>query len=212
MDVVEKMSTLADYGARWVLWLLLGLSVLAVAIVIERTIVLFRTRVDISQLREELQRLLDAGDSQRALDRLQGSPGVEARIARAGLACTDPDKADERMQAERELVRLELERGLTILGTLGNNAPFIGLLGTVIGIVRAFRALDATGVQVSASLMAEIGEALIATAVGLLVALPAVGAFNALQRMARSRLGHAELLRHEVLGHLKSQRTREGTP
>lgn len=205
MDVVEKMSTLADYGARWVLWLLLSLSVLAVAIVIERSIFLLRTRVDISKLRGELRQLLEAGNLHRAVVKLQGTNGVEARIAGAGLGCTDPKKADERMQAERELARLELERGLVVLGTLGNNAPFIGLLGTVIGIVRAFRALNATGVQVSASLMAEIGEALIATAVGLLVALPAVAAFNTLQRLVRSRLGHAELLRHEVLAHLESQ-------
>ena len=211
MDVVEKMSTLADYGARWVLWLLLGLSVLAVAIVIERGIVLLRKRIDISRLRQQLQRLLDSDNLESALALLRGIPGVEARIAGAGLACADPRKADERMQAERELARLELERGLAILGTLGNNAPFIGLLGTVIGIVRAFRALDAAGVQVSASLMAEIGEALIATAVGLLVALPAVAAFNALQRVVRSRLGHAELLRHEVLAYLKSQ-PKEDTP
>ena len=86
---------------------------------------------------------------------------------------------------------------------MGNNAPFIGLLGTVIGIVRAFRALEASASQVSAGLMAEIGEALIATAVGLLVALPAVAAFNAFQRVVRERLGQSDVLRHEVLSHLR---------
>ena len=211
MDVVEKMSTLADYGARWVLWLLLGLSVLAIAIVMERVVLLLRTRVDIASLRSALRQLLDADNPGRALARLQSSRAVEARVAGAGLTAIEPEKADERMQAERELVRLELERGLSLLGTLGNNAPFIGLLGTVIGIIRAFRALNESGVQVSAGLMAEIGEALIATAVGLLVALPAVAAFNALQRVVRLRLGHAELLRHEVLAHLKSQ-SREDRP
>jgi biopolymer transport protein ExbB len=107
------------------------------------------------------------------------------------------------MLGERELARLSLERRLAVLGTLGNNAPFIGLLGTVIGIVRAFRALESSQSQVSAGLMAEIGEALIATAIGLLVALPAVAAFNAFQRVVRSRLGQMDVMRHEVLSHVR---------
>ena len=97
-----------------------------------------------------------------------------------------------------------MERNLAFLGTLGNNAPFIGLLGTVIGIVRAFRELSESKGQMSAALMAEIGEALVATAVGLLVALPAIALFNLFQRTIRARLSRADALSGEVLAHLKS--------
>jgi biopolymer transport protein ExbB len=203
MDLATRMSSLADFGARWVLWLLFALSVIAIAIIIERAVLFFSSRDDVSKLRRELRRLLDAGDEKQARLRLEASPSYEARVAMAGLGSPDARGADERMLGEKELARLHLERRLAVLGTLGNNAPFIGLLGTVIGIVRAFRALEAAQAQVSAGLMAEIGEALIATAVGLLVALPAVAAFNAFQRVVRSRLGQADVLRHEVLSYVR---------
>jgi biopolymer transport protein ExbB len=203
MDLVTRMSSLADFGARWVLWLLFGLSVIAIAIIIERAVLFFSSRDDVARLRREIRRLLESGDEKKARARLEESPSYEARVAIAGLESGDAKTADERMLGEKELARLSLERRLAILGTLGNNAPFIGLLGTVIGIVRAFRALESAQAQVSAGLMAEIGEALIATAVGLLVALPAVAAFNALQRVVRSRLGQCDVLRHEVLSYLR---------
>ncbi|HEX6767022.1 MAG TPA: MotA/TolQ/ExbB proton channel family protein [Polyangiaceae bacterium] len=197
------MSSLADFGAKWVLWLLFALSVIAIAIIIERAVLFFSSRDDVARLRREVRRLLEAGDENKARSRLEASPSYEARVAIAGLESGDARAADERMLGEKELARLHLERRLAILGTLGNNAPFIGLLGTVIGIVRAFRALEAAQAQVSAGLMAEIGEALIATAIGLLVALPAVAAFNAFQRIVRSRLGQSDVLRHEVLAYLR---------
>ncbi|HVJ17464.1 MAG TPA: MotA/TolQ/ExbB proton channel family protein [Polyangiaceae bacterium] len=203
MDIVERISGLAGYGARWVMWLLVLLSIVAVAIIIERAVLFFSSRDDVVKLRAEIRRLLGAGEFRQALRCLEGSPSFEARIAAAGLECASADGADERMQSEQELARLDMERRLAVLGTLGNNAPFVGLLGTVIGIVRAFRELEQAGAQVSAGLMAEIGEALIATAIGLLVALPAVAAFNGFQRLVRSRLGQAEALRHEVLSYLK---------
>jgi biopolymer transport protein ExbB len=199
------MSSLADFGARWVLWLLFGLSVIAIAIIIERAVLFLSSRDDVSRLRRELRRLLDSGDPTKARQRLEESPSYEARVAIAGLDGGDAESADERMLGERELARLQLERRLAVLGTLGNNAPFIGLLGTVIGIVRAFRALESSQSQVSAGLMAEIGEALIATAIGLLVALPAVAAFNAFQRVVRSRMGQMDVMRHEVLSYVRRE-------
>ena len=125
-------------------------------------------------------------------------------MAAAGLDADGVASAEERMQGESELCKLSMEKNLALLGTLGNNAPFIGLRGTVIGIVRSFRALQSSNGQVSAGLMAEIGEALVATAIGLLVALPAVAAFNLFQRLIRARMGRATALAHEIIGFLKS--------
>ncbi|MCX7808518.1 MAG: MotA/TolQ/ExbB proton channel family protein, partial [Deltaproteobacteria bacterium] len=80
----------------------------------------------------------------------------------------------------------------------------VGLLGTVIGVIRAFHELNESKGQVSAGLMAEIGEALVATAIGLLVALPAVAAFNAAQRVIKARLTRAEAMSREVLAYMKA--------
>lgn len=204
MDIIERLLAISQYGSRWVLWILIGLSVAALAVVIERAVLFISSRDDTNRLRAELRRLLRDKDLELARRRLEESPSFEARIAAAGLEADGVAAAEERMQGESELCKLSMEKNLALLGTLGNNAPFIGLLGTVIGIVRSFRALQSSSGQVSAGLMAEIGEALVATAIGLLVALPAVAAFNLFQRVIRTRMGRATALSHEILAFMKA--------
>jgi biopolymer transport protein ExbB len=183
----------------------MGLSIAALAVVIERAVLFSSSREDATRLRAELRRLLRDNDWERARRRLQESPSFEARVAAAGLEAEGVASAEERMQGESELCRLSMEKNLALLGTLGNCAPFIGLLGTVIGIVRCFHALQSSNGRVSASLMAEIGEALVSTAIGLLVALPAVATFDLFQRLIRARMGGAAALAHEILAFRKAE-------
>jgi biopolymer transport protein ExbB len=204
MNIILALNSFANLGATWVMWLLVGLSVLGLGIVIERTIVYTSSRDDLGRLRRQLHAALDSGDLEVARNKLDESPSYEARIASAALGSADADSANERVAGATSLARLDMEKNLAFLGTVGNNAPFVGLLGTVIGIVRAFHALNASAGQVSAGLMVEIGEALTATAIGLLVALPAVAFFNLFQRIIRVRLSRAEALCHEIVAHLKS--------
>lgn len=204
MDIIERLLAISHYGSRWVLWLLIALSIAAMAVVIERAVLFLSSRDDTARLRAELRRLLRDKDLELARRRLQESPSFEARVAVAGLDAEGVASAEERMQGESELCKLSMEKNLALLGTLGNNAPFIGLLGTVIGIVRSFRELQSSSGQVSAGLMSEIGEALVATAIGLLVALPAVAAFNLFQRIIRARMGRANVLAHEILAFMKA--------
>jgi biopolymer transport protein ExbB len=207
---IEKISRIASYGSTWVLWVLVVASVIGLAIVLERAVVFLSSRDNLGRLRRELRAFLAEGDVEGARRRLDASPSFEAAIARSGLDAEGTESAQERILAEREVARLTLERHLGFLGTLGSNAPFIGLLGTVIGVVRAFRELSASTGQVTAGLLSEIGEALIATAIGILVALPAIAFFNLFQRAIRSRMGQSEALGHEVLAHLKAQAVRGG--
>jgi biopolymer transport protein ExbB len=139
------------------------------------------------------------------------SRSAEAAVVAAGLRQLNrgPEAAEEAMASATALQRLRLERRLAFLGTLGNNAPFVGLLGTVIGIVQAFDSLQSAGAGGSgagAEVMGAIAEALVATAIGLAVAIPAVAAFNYFQRRIKSTLGNAEALRHIVLSYLKARR------
>jgi biopolymer transport protein ExbB len=207
MNLVERITHLANYGASWVLWLLVALSILAVSIMIERAVLLASARDNVIRLRREIRALLERGDLRAARRRLEQSPSIEARVALAGLDAPTAGSAEERIRGETQLARVAMERHLGLLGTLGSNAPFVGLLGTVIGIVRAFRELSASKGQVSAALLAEIGEALVATAIGLLVALPAIAAFNAFQRTIRERLARADALGHEILAYFKAGTT-----
>lgn len=205
MDISVRLGTLTEHGPEWVLWLLVALSVAAIAVVIERAILFASSRDNVLELRGDLRRLLNSGELEGARRRLEESPCYEARIASAGLDSDGTHSAEERMRSETELARLSMEKNLALLGTLGNNAPFVGLLGTVIGIVRAFRELDRAGGQVSSGLMAEIGEALTATAVGLLVALPAVAFYNLYHRVIHARLGRAQALGSEILAFRKAE-------
>jgi biopolymer transport protein ExbB len=210
-DIQVKVSALAAYGTQWVLWLLVALSVIGVAIIIERAVLLLSSRDDIERLREEVRRALAKGERERALHRLEESTSFEARVARAALGADSIAAAEQRMAGEGQLARIQMEKHLAFLGTVASNAPFVGLLGTVIGIVRAFHQLGGSGAQVSAGLMAEIGEALIATAFGLLVALPAVAFFNLFQRAIRIRMARADALAREVLAYFGAERAAEGS-
>jgi biopolymer transport protein ExbB len=100
---------------------------------------------------------------------------------------------------------MKLERNLAFLGTLGNNAPFIGLFGTVLGIIRAFHELSGNQAGGVAVVMAGISDALVATAVGLLVAIPAVVGFNYFNRRVRQSLANVDALAHVVLAQLKGE-------
>ncbi len=205
-----KLRAFAGLGAGWVMWLLVGLSILVVAIAVERAVVLLLlASSNVSELRRNLSSALGRSDLAAARGHLVASRSIEARVLLAGLSALPrgPASVEERLASEAQLTRLALERRLSVLGTIGSNAPFVGLLGTVIGIIGAFRELDASGGQASTALMAQIGEALTATAVGLLVALPAVVSYNFFQRIVAARIGRAEALGRELMSFVYDSRT-----
>lgn len=211
--MIETMKNLMlRGGAGWVMWLLVGISVISLAIAIERSWVLVRRGGDVGPLAVELNRLLRAskiGDAQRLL---AASHCMEAIVAQAGLAESErgPKAAEQSMAAARGVERSRLEERLGFLGTVGSNAPFVGLLGTVIGVVGAFEELGATGMGSSAlapeKVMSAIAEALVATAMGLVVAIPAVAAFNYLQGRVTQTVERSETLGYVVLAYLEGRK------
>ena len=208
MNIQERLTAFAMLGAGWVMWLLVLLSVIILAIILERAWYLWKTRTNGSVLQEALRKKLDQRDFEGAEKLLSVSPSFEASIARAGLAGAsegNAEAAEERLRGAKVVAKSRMERNLAFVGTIGNNAPFVGLLGTVIGIIRAFQALHESQGQVSEGLMAEVGEALVATAIGLLVALPAVAAYNYFQRVIKGRLAWSDALGHDILAALKTK-------
>ena len=103
-----------------------------------------------------------------------------------------------------EAERLRYEKRIAFLGTLGNNAPFVGLFGTVLGIIRAFHDLAGNTMQGTQAVMSGIAEALVATGVGLLVALPAVATYNTFVRRVETSVAGSEATAHKILAHLKA--------
>jgi biopolymer transport protein ExbB len=201
----QRLLALTNLGAEWVLWLLLALSVASVGVMIERALFFAARRANDV---DELARRLLAGDLAGAASAVAGRRGLEAEVVRAAVehAGKGPGAVREVISGTLERTRLEYELRLAFLGTLGNNAPFIGLFGTVLGIVRAFFDLSLNPAAAGAgTVMAGIGEALVATAVGLFVALPAVVAYNLFQRGLRRATQRATSLGHAAVAHLEAR-------
>jgi biopolymer transport protein ExbB len=216
-SLIERVkSAMVGLGTGWILALMLILSIVSLAIMLERAWLYWSLRDDIDELMRDLGRLLRAGDLTEARRRLEASRSAEAAVVVAGLVEADHgvEAAQEAMDGASALQRLKLEKRLAFLGTLGNNAPFIGLLGTVIGIVAAFDELSKVKMAAAAgttqlapeAVMARISEALVATAIGILIAIPAVAAYNAFQRIVRGTVANTDALGHMLLAYLK------GTP
>ncbi|GMV42383.1 MAG: hypothetical protein AMXMBFR64_40990 [Myxococcales bacterium] len=187
--LVEILSKIALLGSEWVLYLLIGLSVLSLTAVLERWLFFRRNaRGAGDALRSRVRDALLRNEPGRVDGILAASPSVQGRVLRASWAWRRGGSKAVLDAIESELgkERPGIERSSTLLGTVGNNAPFIGLFGTVIGVIVAFHHLGGGGGKDAnmASVMSGIAEALIATGVGIFVAIPAVIAFNLVQRQA----------------------------
>lgn len=183
--LIEKLLKVALLGSSWVMYLLLMLSVVSIATMIERWVFFRRRSDDADELSEQLLKLLTRGDVEGAAKLLKRSRCVEAAALAPALRYLNasPAAVEDAVHAQWLRERRDLERGMTYLGTLGNNAPFIGLFGTVIGVIIAFQKLGTSqGAASMSSVMGGIAEALVATGVGLFVALPAVVAYNVVQK------------------------------
>ncbi len=209
MDIQAKLTAFAMMGATWVMWVLVGLSVGGLAVALDRAVYLIRTSDNVRRLKREILTFLKRGQVDAARQRLAQSRSFEARIVASTLESPEDGaaSAEERMAGATMVAKIQMERRLAFLGTLGANAPFIGLLGTVIGIIRAFAELNGAAGRVSQGLMTEVGEALVATAIGIMVAIPAVAFFNGFQRVIKTRLSRAEGFGREVMAFLKSERS-----
>jgi biopolymer transport protein ExbB len=189
-------------GAEWVMWLLIGISFLSIALIIERALY-FRSRRLTMDLNGDLQDLMQRGMYRDAMQLVADSRAPECQVIHAGLQqlMRGPQAMSEAMLSAKADVRPEMERSLGILGTIGNNAPFVGLLGTVLGVIKASADMQASPASESAAnaAMSGVFEALVATAVGLFVAIPAVVAFNYFQRTVKTKLTQIDSAAHLVL-------------
>ncbi len=185
-------------GSEWVMWLLLLLSIMSVAYIIERMRVLRSQESIGSKLWAEKIDVAMAAPNAKfdASNVADNYPCLEGRLAEMIKSKNDSRENIELMVRSfigRE--KLSLEKNLAFLGTVGSNAPFIGLFGTVLGIIKAFHdlggSMESGGAQ---SVSSGLSEALVATAVGLFVAIPAVIFFNYFQRKIKMIIGRAESL------------------
>ncbi len=207
MTLTDRFLSIANIGAEWVLWVLVILSIFSIAAMAERIAFFFRTRTSVEAMRKRLQDFLDLGEQKKAYEHFSKQSTMEATVLTVGLNGYDqgPTAAGELMAGTLSIERIRYERNLNFMATLGANAPFIGLFGTVLGIINAFAALDLTGgTEVDDRIMGALAEALIATGVGLLVAIPAVIAFNLFKGRVKRSVANTDKLARTLVAHLSA--------
>jgi biopolymer transport protein ExbB/TolQ len=213
--LTQLFLKVAYVGSEWVLWLLLIVNFISVATIVDRILYYRRTKVDGDDLGNKLDQFLRAGDLRGAWTLVSESEAIECVVVAAGLAALarGSQACGEAMLSAKARIKPLLESRLNILGTVGSNAPYVGLLGTVLGIIKAAHDLTAGGEGANPNaVMAGVFEALIATAFGLFVAIPAVITFNIFQRKVRQTLAQTDALAHQVLASIRYDRRPAGSP
>lgn len=174
--------------SSFTLVILIGCSILSFTYMVERWLFFRRAEVNVDGVLSHVKKLIDAGQMPQAQAYCQKNPAAVAQVIYYGLLHLSRPRKDieELLQTKRLEERLKLEHSLGILGTLGNISPFVGLFGTVVGIIKAFQDLALSGSGGPSVVAAGIAEALVATAGGLLVAIPAVIAYNYFMRRVKT--------------------------
>lgn len=186
-----------------ILGLLLALGAACVLLFIWRWRAVGNARAAMAEWRDRLAENLseELGRNDQAGKPAPGEAGVADRFIRLGLdhGYLCPEALEKVLDTQMTRERHLLERGAQFLGTVGANAPFLGLTGTVLGILSAFRRMASQGGSGGVEVMSAIAGALIATAVGLLVAIPAVVLYNVLKARVRRTLDSLAELRSLLL-------------
>lgn len=185
---IFQFSQTADEG---ILVFLLFLSVVSIGLILERFFALSRTKKDSKRIQARIELALQTynlEDIENIAQEVQTLEGRALSYALKHLKETGSKGLGEIFNTFIRLEKPKLDRYLSFLATIGSTAPFIGLLGTVLGIMKAFHDLSLNSQAEQTTVMAGISIALVATAVGLFVAIPAVVAYNHYQRQVNEIL------------------------
>jgi biopolymer transport protein ExbB/TolQ len=207
MNITEILKNLALVGGEWILYLLILSSILSVAVMIYKALYFYKNQVSWDAFVEMLTAFMNKDDIEAATSYVQRISTPAARVLLSGFQNIDKGAGavEEILIGKRISEKFRMESKLVILGTLGNNAPFIGLFGTVLGIIKAFHDLGTAQNPNPSVVMTGVSEALVATAVGLLVAIPAVIAYNYFQRRVKEFVTQMEAASKMLLVYMKSE-------
>jgi biopolymer transport protein ExbB len=185
-----------------VLYILIFCSIVSIAVIVER--LLYYRRMSSTKLPEFMEMIrheLQKGNIKKAIAICDDTDAPFAKVAQVGLKLDGQSERLVSQAMEREVVveTIKLERFISISATIGSTAIYIGLLGTVIGIMRAFQDISMSGVGGVNVIIGGISQSLIATAAGLIVAIPAVIAYNFFVRTIDRFVAEMELCASELV-------------
>ncbi|KYG69334.1 tolQ protein [Bdellovibrio bacteriovorus] len=206
--LTEKIFTVAHLADQVVLWILLVLSVLSIGMILERYFALKKIAAESQRVRARIKLALQSNSLDDVEDLAKDPNSVEGRAA--GYALKHMRESGSRGLEEifntfALTERPELEKFLGFLATVGSNAPYIGLFGTVLGIMKAFNDLATAPEAGQQTVMAGISMALVATAAGLFVAIPAVAFYNYYSKQVKSIFQNLESVKELCLAYAKKK-------
>ena len=198
---------ISQIGHEATLWFLLFLSVVGLAIALERFFFLRSWKKSISLVKNEVQQSIETyrlhwlEQFHTHFADLDPDPGTQIM---SQYLKENPSLIKEASHSFILSTKIKLEARLNILASIGTNAPFIGLLGTIFGVMDAFYSLGMADESTAPIVMLGISKALLATAVGLLVAIPAIVSYNFLKRKIRLLLDYMEYIRSGMILYTQS--------
>lgn len=199
----QQFFIVAHFGHNLTLYLLVLLSILSISFIIERFVFFNKMKKASSSFRKATSDSIIKNDPQPLKDFSSKAEGYESEAIQLGFNYLQRGNSEglyEYLDSYKQSIKPDLERFLSYLASIGSNAPFIGLLGTVFGVMEAFQSLAISQGEVGL-VMIGISKALMATAVGLFVAIPATFAFNTFQKKSRSVSDHIDSVRDLCIAH-----------
>jgi biopolymer transport protein TolQ len=202
----ERVFAVAHFADQVVLWLLIVLSVVSIGMILERFFVLRKVAADSRRIRSRVRTALQTHSLQDVEGLAREVETIEGRALSFALKHVKENGSsglEEVFNTIALIEKPELDKYLNFLATVGSNAPYIGLLGTVLGIMKAFNDLAQSAEAGQQTVMAGISLALVATAAGLFVAIPAVISYNYYQRQVKSVLQSLDSVKELCLAYAK---------
>jgi biopolymer transport protein ExbB len=206
--LAEKIFTVAHLLDQVVLWILLVLSVLSIGMILERFFALRKVSVESAKVRTRIKMALQSNSVEDVEDIAKDPSSLEGRAASYALKHMRDSGSkglEEVFNTYALTERPDLEKFLNFLATVGSNAPYVGLFGTVLGIMKAFNDLALSPEAGQQTVMAGISMALVATAAGLFVAIPAVIFYNYYSKQVRSIFQSLDSVKELCLAYAKKK-------
>ena len=191
--LTEQLLLISSIAHEVILWLLILLSVFSTAIIMDRWFFFYHFQTETKMILDEILSALNSGRNSHmklVYDKYAFLPsGSLLQKSWEHIIKKRESGLEEMINAHLFTLKPGMDKGLSFLASIGSNAPFIGLLGTIFGVMEAFQALgsDKGSIEI---VMVGISKALVATAVGLIVAIPAITAYNYLQKQLKRILHH----------------------
>jgi biopolymer transport protein TolQ len=204
----DKIFAIADIADQAVLYILILLSIVSIGTILERFFALKKISDESKSMRNRVKMALQSHSLDDVEVLAKHPESIEGRalaLAMKHIKESGSNGLEEIFNSYSLTEKPELEKSLNFLATIGSNAPYIGLLGTVLGIMKAFHDLATTTDAGQQTVMAGISSALVATALGLLVAIPAVISYNYYQRQVRRILSSLDSVKELCLAYAKQK-------